>query len=138
MLPFEFIIIGKPISHQTKDKQRLRDWKGKVRHTAETCWPLPQPLGDSMKVTITHYYDAQYGEEGVPDSDNIVKPIRDALNGVVYVDDYQITDFVSRRRNLNGSFRIRGMSPALAEGFCNGAEFLHVKIEAAPNPQDLD
>lgn len=136
MLPFEFNIIGKPISHQTKDKQRLRDWKGKVRHVAEACWS-PEPVGGYVKVTITHYYDAQHGEEGVPDSDNIVKPVRDALNGVIYVDDYQITDFVSRRRNLNGSFRIRGISSTLASGFCGGAEFLHVKIEVAPDPEDL-
>jgi Holliday junction resolvase RusA-like endonuclease len=138
VLPFEFIIIGKPVSHQTKDKQRLRDWKAKVRHVAETQWPQTHPLGDSMQVTITHYYDAPHGEEGVPDSDNIVKPVRDALNGVVYVDDYQITDFLSRRRNLNRSFRVKGMSTALAEGFCAGAEFLHVKIEAAPDPSELN
>lgn len=138
MLPFEFIIIGKPISHQTKDKQRLRDWKAKVRHVAENKWPHPHPLGDSMQVIITHYYDAPNGEDGVPDSDNIVKPVRDALNGVVYVDDYQITDFVSRRRNLNSSFRVKGMSSALAEGFCAGAEFLHVKIEVAPDPSELN
>jgi crossover junction endodeoxyribonuclease RusA len=43
VLPFEFNIIGKPISHQTKDKQRLRDWKGKVRHAAATCWPVTHP-----------------------------------------------------------------------------------------------
>jgi Golgi nucleoside diphosphatase len=54
------------------------------------------------------------------------------------VDDYQITDFVSRRRSLNGSFRIKGMSLVLAEGFCKGEEFLHVRIEVAPDPQELD
>lgn len=137
MLPFEFIIIGKPISHQTKDKKRLRDWKSKVRHAADNYWPLNKPLGDAVKVTITHYHDTPHGEEGVPDSDNIVKPVRDALNGIVYVDDYQITDFVSRRRSLNGSFRVKGMSLMLAEGFCQGSEFLHVKIESAPDPADL-
>lgn len=137
MLPFEFIVIGKPISHQTKDKKRLRDWKSKVRHAAESNWPSSQPLGEAVKVTITHYYDAPHGEETVPDSDNIVKPVRDALNGVVYVDDYQITDFVSRRRNLNGSFRIKGMSLVLAEGFCRGDEFLYVKVEGAPDPAEL-
>jgi len=137
VLPFEFIVIGKPVSHQTKDKQRLREWKAKVRHVAETIWPT-HPLGENVKVTITHYYDSPDGtEDGVPDSDNIVKPVRDALNGVIYVDDYQITDFISRRRNLNSSFRVKGMSQSLAEGFCSGAEFLHVKIEVAPDPSDL-
>lgn len=139
MLPFEFVVIGKPISHQTKDRKRLQAWKEEVRKAAIAYWKGNAPLGDPLKVVITHYYDVVSGEEsGVPDSDNIVKPVRDALNGVIYVDDYQITDFVSRRRDLNSSFRVKGMSTALAEGFCKGQEFLHIKIEAAPDPLDLN
>jgi crossover junction endodeoxyribonuclease RusA len=137
VLPFEFVVTGKPISHQTKDRKRLQAWKTTVRNTAEACWRT-QPTGDSVRVVITHYYDVEPGNEtGVPDSDNIVKPVRDALNGVIYVDDYQITDFVSRRRSLNGSFRIKGMSLVLAKGFCSGEEFLHIQIEAAPDPSEL-
>jgi crossover junction endodeoxyribonuclease RusA len=138
MLPFEFVVIGKPISHQAKERKRVQVWKEQVRQVAESFWKENPPLGEYIKVVITHYYDAPGGDEStVPDSDNIVKPIRDALNGLIYVDDYQITDFISRRRNLNGSFRIRGISPALAEGFCQGEEFLHIRIEAAPDPGDL-
>lgn len=138
VIPFEFIVIGKPVSHQTKDRKRLQEWKAEVRRVAEACWSSKSPVGNSLRVTITHYYDTLGGDEsGVPDSDNIVKPVRDALNGVIYVDDYQITDFVSRRRNLNGSFRVKGMSSVLAEGFCKGKEFLHLLIEEAPDPADL-
>ena len=138
VLPIEFIVIGKPISHQTKDKKRLQAWKDKVRQAATHFWLNQQPLGEFLKVVITHYSDALPGDETwVPDSDNIVKPVRDALNGIAYVDDYQITDFISRRRNLNASFRVRGMSLALAEGFCKGEEFLHIRIEAAPDPAEL-
>jgi crossover junction endodeoxyribonuclease RusA len=138
-LPFEFVVTGKPVSHQTKDRQRLQAWKQKVREVAQACWLAPSCLGESVQVTITHYYDAAPGNEHeVPDSDNIVKPVRDALNGLIYVDDYQVTDFVSRRRSLNGSFRIRGMSPVLAEGFCSGEEFLHIRVEAAPDPNVLN
>ncbi len=138
MLPFEFVIIGKPISYQTKERKRLQTWKEQVRQVADTYWQGKAPLGDPIKVIITHYYDAPAGDESaVPDSDNIVKPIRDALNGLIYVDDYQITDFISRRRNLNGSFRIKGITTALAEAFSKGQEFLHIKIDAAPDPGDL-
>jgi Holliday junction resolvase RusA-like endonuclease len=138
VLPFEFIVIGKPVSHQTKGNQRLQKWKATVRTAAATRWQPADPTGSNLRVTITYYYDAEpYDESGVPDSDNIVKPIRDALNGLVYVDDYQITDSVSRRRNLNGSFRVKGMSPVLAEGFCKGQEFVHILVEAAPDHADL-
>jgi len=139
VLPFEFIVTGKPISHQTKDKKRLQAWKAQVRDVAIACWSASQPTGDSVRVVITHYYDVIPGnEQGVPDSDNIVKPVRDALNGIIYVDDYQITDFVSRRRSLDGSFRVKGMSLVLANGFCSGEEFLHIRIETAPDPTALD
>ncbi len=137
MLPFEFVVIGKPISHQTKDKKRLQAWRLKVTTAAQVSWTEP-PTGEDLRVIITHYYDAPNGDESsVPDSDNIVKPVRDALNGVIYVDDYQVTDFVSRRRNLNASFRIKGMSSVIAEGFCSGAEFLHLRIEVAPDPSEM-
>ncbi|MGQ9865006.1 MAG: RusA family crossover junction endodeoxyribonuclease, partial [Pseudanabaenaceae cyanobacterium] len=84
-LPFEFTVVGKPISHQTKDKSRLQAWKETVRARAQEVWS-GAPTGQNLRVTITHFYDALAGDEsGVPDSDNIVKPVRDALNGVIYV-----------------------------------------------------
>ncbi|MEB3213062.1 MAG: RusA family crossover junction endodeoxyribonuclease [Leptolyngbyaceae bacterium] len=138
LVPFEFNVLGKPVSHQTKNKQRLSDWKKIVRAAAAAHWSNNPPLGIPVRVIITHYFDTPDGDESsVSDSDNIVKPVRDALNGLIYVDDYQITDFVSRRRNLNHSFRVKGMSTVLAEGFCQGEEFLHVKVEEAPDPSDV-
>ncbi|MEL6223782.1 MAG: RusA family crossover junction endodeoxyribonuclease [Cyanobacteria bacterium J06627_8] len=137
-VPFEFNVLGKPVSHQTKNKQRLSDWKRTVRETAAIQWENRSPLGIAVQVIITHYFDSPDGDESsVSDSDNIVKPVRDALNGLIYVDDYQITDFISRRRNLNHSFRVKGMSTILAEGFCQGKEFLHVKVDRAPDPSDV-
>jgi crossover junction endodeoxyribonuclease RusA len=137
-LPFEFTVPGKPISHQTKDKKKLQAYKSQVREVAKASWNSSQLTGDDVRVVITHYYDVVPGyENNVPDSDNIVKPVRDALNGVIYVDDYQVTDFVSRRRNLRASFRVKGISLVLAKGFCSGEEFLHVLIESAPDLTDL-
>jgi crossover junction endodeoxyribonuclease RusA len=67
------------------------------------------------------------------DNDNLVKPIQDALNALVYVDDGLITDTSLRKTDLNGRFQVRGMSPILAEGFCSDEEFLYIQIEAAPD-----
>ncbi len=67
----------------------------------------------------------------------MIKPIQDALNDLVYVDDRLITDTQIRKTDLNGSFRVRGMSAVLAEGFCRGNEFLYIRIEEAPNHQEL-
>ena len=74
-------------------------------------------------MTITYFY------EGAPtDVDNIVKPILDSIKGLVYRDDVQITDLVSRRRPLSGPFRIEAASPILLEALDRGREFLHVSI----------
>lgn len=129
---------GRPVSNQTKDKTRLRAWKDKVRHAAAAVWESDRPYDDFVRMKLTYYFEAPNGkEESVPDSDNIVKPVREALVGVVYNYDYQVTDVISRRRNLNGSFQVKGISLVLAAGFVQGTEFAHVRIEVAPDPSDL-
>lgn len=137
-LPCEFILTGRPVSNQTKDKQRLQKWRAKVRQAAAAAWSGDRPLPNDVRLRLTHYYETANGrEDGIPDSDNIVKPIREALRGVIYDHDHQVTDVVSRRRHLNGSFRVKGISRVLAEGFVKGVEFVHVRIEVAPDPASL-
>lgn len=139
MLPFDFVIIGQPVPHRAKDKKALKAWREHVGATAQYCWGGHAPLTDKLSVKITHFYDAPSGNVGEDlDSERIIKPVLDALNGVIYVDDYQIADLDSRRRNLNGSFRVKGMSLALAEGFCKGEEFLYVKVDTLRNPENVN
>ncbi len=81
---------------------------------------------------MVYYFD------GDPlDTDNMIKPICDALVGLVYEDDGQIDDTEAHRRSLNGSFEVRGMSPVLAQGFVGGREFVYVRIEECLNPKVL-
>jgi crossover junction endodeoxyribonuclease RusA len=76
---------------------------------------------------------------GAPlDVDNMIKPIQDSLVGLVYADDGQVTDAVGKKRKLDGSFRVKGMSTVLAEGFCRGVEFLHICVDNAPDHQELN
>jgi crossover junction endodeoxyribonuclease RusA len=138
VLPFDFVIIGKPVPHRAQDKKALRAWREHVKATALYCWGDHPPLDDKLCVKITHFYDAPSGDVGhTIDSERIIKPVLDALNGVIYHDDYQIAELDNRRRNLNGSFRVKGMSVALAEGFCKGEEFLHVKVDLLRHPENL-
>jgi Holliday junction resolvase RusA-like endonuclease len=139
VLPFDFVIIGKPVPHRAKDKKALAAWRSHVSNTARYCWGERPPLAHKLYVKITHFYDAPPGNVGEDlDSERIIKPILDALNGVIYRDDYQITELDNRRRNLNGSFRVKGMSLALAEGFCKGEEFLHVKVDYLRDPENVN
>lgn len=83
-------------------------------------------------LTITYFY-----EESGMDVDNIPKPIADALKGLVYVDDAQINDVLCRRRDLSAGLRIVNPSPTLAAGFDLGAEFLHIRVDPAPDQETI-
>lgn len=138
MVFFEFILPGRPVSNQAKDKSRIKNWKAKVCQAATEHWKHDGPYEDHVRMKLTYYFEAPDGkEDSIPDSDNIIKPVREALIGVVYHYDHQVTDVISRRRNLNGSFRVKGMSSILAGGFIQGVEFVHIIVEEAPDPSDL-
>ena len=86
-----------------------------------------------VQVTIFYFY------EGAPaDVDNIVKPIHDALNGLVFHDDLQVSDAIVRRRDLAGPYTIRNLTPVLAEGLDRQREFLYVSVEDAPPGGELE
>jgi len=67
------------------------------------------------------------------DVDNIPKPISDALKGLVYLDDEQVTDVLCRKRNLNSDLRVENPSSVLAESLSRGNEFLYIVVEEAPD-----
>ena len=131
-LPMDFVVLGTPKSVQAASRSKTL-WKAEVSTAAQTVWPLTRsPLTTTLKITVVYYY------LGAPlDTDNMLKPIQDALNGVVYRDDSQITDITAGKRPFDGSFRVRGLSPQLAKGFTSNGEFVHVRIEDAPDPQEL-
>ena len=131
MLPFEFIVAGPPVSHQARNRARLQAWIATVRNEAVRYWPPGQPAAmGRLKITVVYYHDAVTVRL---DNDNMLKPIQDAMQGVVYANDTQITDTSVRKTNLDGQFTVRGMSRVLAEGFCRGTEFLYIKVEEAPD-----
>lgn len=73
-----------------------------------------------------------------PDVDNIIKPIQDALNGLVFVDDAQVAETKARKRPLDGSYQIKGASGVLLQGFAGGVGFLHIRVEASTHNVVLD
>ncbi|MBP1885715.1 RusA family crossover junction endodeoxyribonuclease [Sinorhizobium mexicanum] len=134
MLPFEFTIQGPPVSNQTRNRARLQQWKQEVGLAAQARIPAGiGPVPDPVQITITYYYEGDS-----PDVDNIIKPIQDALNGLVFVDDAQVAETKSRKRPLDGSYQIKGASGVLLQGFAAGVGFLHVRIESNTHNGVLD
>ncbi|MHC5776467.1 RusA family crossover junction endodeoxyribonuclease [Nostoc sp.] len=134
MTRFEFIVDGPPVSQQARKRgkgNRLQDWKKTVRQEAEKYWSSEQKTATGLvMLQITYFYDSVE-----IDIDNIVKPIQDAIIGLAYVDDDQVSDLLVRKRNLSGNFRIENMTSILAEGFARGNEFLHIVVIDAPNQE---
>ncbi len=81
---------------------------------------------------VTHY-----SERRIADRDNLIKPIQDALQGVVYHNDMQIKDAMCNWRNINSKFTVRFVSMPLAVAFSTGDEFLHVRLWTSPEMEDL-
>ena len=79
-------------------------------------------------VTIIYVYDA------IPlDVDNIPKPILDALKGLVFINDDQITDLICRKRDMSTELQVQYFSPALDEALDGSAPFVHIIVGNAPD-----
>ena len=57
MLPFEFIVDGPPVSHQTRHAARLLAWQRTVRTAATQRWPAnTPPVRVRLSFTLTYYH----------------------------------------------------------------------------------
>jgi hypothetical protein len=83
-----------------------------------------------IMVTVLYFYDAVE-----IDIDNTLKPILDALKGLLYTDDNQITDILCRKRNRTRNVRIENPSSMLVDRFSRGKEFLYIAVEQAPDQE---
>ncbi len=96
---FEFLIPKRPVSLQTKKRESLQAWKMYVREEARKSWN-----GQTVEEGDLHLILVYLCDESPPDTDNIVKPIQDALVGLVFADDSLIADVESHRRFLDATF----------------------------------
>ncbi len=81
-------------------------------------------------VTITYLY-----EGASLDVDNISKPILDALKGLVYSDDTQVSDLLCRKRDLKGDLRIQDPLLLLLKTLEHSEQFLHIIVDNTLNQE---
>ena len=77
-------------------------------------------------VVITYFFKGE-----ALDVDNMPKPILDALNGLVYADDSQITDLVCRKRDRNRDLQFENPSSVLVETLGRSEQFLYITVANA-------
>lgn len=120
---FEFLIPKRPVSLQTKNRQNLQAWKNFVYAEAGKTWSGTPHSGSNLHLTLVYLYD-----DAPVDVDNIIKPIQDALIGLIYDDDLLISDVESHRRPLTGGFEIAKYPDLLVSGILSGVECVYVKV----------
>ena len=128
----EIIVKGRPLSQQASSQNRTR-WKNKVASEARKVCATPLN-GDHLLITIRFFYNT------LPDfdTDNISKPICDALNGIAYLDDSQLEDRNIGRRDIKGSYHLQNVSHQLAQAIADGQDFVYIRIEEpAPGGGDI-
>lgn len=120
MTLFEFVIPERPVSPQTRRRERLRDWKERVAAYVSRAVVEPrEPDQGPVAVRLLYLCD-----EVALGADNIVTPIQDALIGIIFSDDSAVTDVEIRRRWLRTDFTVGRVSPALAAGLELGSDFV--------------
>jgi crossover junction endodeoxyribonuclease RusA len=131
MLPFELIVEGPPVSQQTRRRARRQAWVDELRRNAMSRWPIDEPPATgAVRIDITHIFIGVAG-----DLDNLAKPVLDALKGLVYEDDRQVTDLTIRKRDLTRGLRAEVSWPEFLEALNRGGEFLHVVVQRAPDQE---
>ena len=128
MTPLEFVLPRRPVSQQTRRQARLREWRQLVAEHARLAIEEPRALATQpVALRLLYLYD-----EIAVDVDNILKPILDALIGILLEDDAVITDVEIRRRRRATQFTLNAVSPVLAAGLALGHEFVYVALTDAP------
>ena len=83
----EFVVVGTPRTHKAHSRSQ---WQAAVKNAVPTD---VGGLTGALRLRIDFFF------ENVTDldADNIIKPIQDALEGVVYEDDEHVVDVCARK-----------------------------------------
>lgn len=133
MTILEFLIPRRPLSLQTRNRNDLQAWKRLVASAAATDWGGRPPIGSGdLHLTLVYLCNVH-----PPDADNIIKPIQDALEGLVMVDDTLVADVDSHRRFHEEVVDVARLPPLLRQGLLTGAECVYVRLVDSEPLEDL-
>ena len=130
MILLDFTIAGVPISAQTKSPKARRNWRNRIRATARAESASESSIvADEVSIVILYFYE---GDTDI-DVDNVPKLILDALSSIVYLDDMQVSQVITRKTRLAGGLVIDSPSPSLAAALDVGGDFVYVRVDGPPD-----
>lgn len=135
----DLIVVGRPKSLQSNTAH----WQRTVRNSAQSALG-PSPAFTTGPVHAGFHWFCDFRAPRAPDLDNVLKPTFDALTGLAFADDDQISDIRATRIDLN-SLPLRGASAAdygswpakLAEHLLSTSgpeEFVYIQVTDPPHP----
>ncbi len=131
-LPLSFVVQGVPVSAQTRNRRWRRRWIDKVKSAAAAAIGNVEPLAVEVSVVLVYFY-----RDGSPDVDNIIKPILDGMNQVVYEDDRLIDQVTARKTDFAAGLEVRGATAEMLEAFDEAADFVYVSVQTPPDHRVL-
>lgn len=122
----ELLLPRRPLSHQSSSSEHKQAWRDFIYGRALAQWKQTPITAGALKFTLVYLCEAH-----PIDINNIIKPVQDALNALVYADDSLITDITGHLRYLADPIDIVDLPPVLAEAVIGGVECVYVRISAA-------
>jgi hypothetical protein len=126
-LPIELLIHGYPISHQTKRKSVLDDWKKSIHDQARAQMEAGHFLLQGLLTAAVYYFPQSELE---PDLDNATKPVLDGLCQCIYVDDKQIERLVIQRFEPGRAIPLLEDTPRFTEAVASSEPIIYIRLEA--------
>lgn len=68
-------------------------------------------------------------EEDPADINNLIKPVQDALIGLIYADDNLVVDVQGHLRMVDDLIDLTGLSPTLQRALLLGTDCVYVRID---------
>lgn len=120
---FDFVVRGTPRTPQTKNSKSRKDWKERVRTAAASAWPANAlPLEGELSARIVYFFS----ETTDLDVDNVIKPILDSLEGLVFEEDDHIFEVTARKTQKVAGLTIREAPLCLIDALISMPEFVRV------------
>ncbi|MBY3050557.1 MULTISPECIES: RusA family crossover junction endodeoxyribonuclease [Rhizobium] len=129
-LPFEFNVIGTPVSSQSVLAAARQEWKTRVAEAAARALPEGAWSFDEARLAVTLFYFPQAAMTG--DIDNIVKLTLDAMIPSIYLDDSLVDRVLVQRFDPETKAAFSNPSDTLVQALGSEDPILYIRVDAVP------
>jgi crossover junction endodeoxyribonuclease RusA len=129
IFPVEFITEGTPVSFQAERRESIDQWKSRIVAASRAVLPAPH-FATQRPIAITLFYFPAAEMQG--DLDNIVKPILDALERHIYIDDRQVQRLLVQKFEPGNVFEFTSPSFLLQEALNRIKPVLYIRVSDNP------